>query len=57
MMGWQRLQLRSSSARPSPGGSCASVGVGNGDWAYAAPVMKTKTANERSEKAEEERME
>src|SRR4051812_19226757 len=59
MMGWQRLQLRNSSARPSPGGSCASVGVGKGDWPYAAPVMldKKRMAVASSEEAEDERME
>src|SRR3954470_5210326 len=58
MMGWQRLQLRISSARPSPSGSCASVGVGKGDWPFAAPVMvdERKPAIRSSEEAKVERM-
>ena len=58
MMGWQRLQLRSSSARPSSSGNCASVGVGKGDWPYAVPVMvdERRTAIRSSEETEDERM-
>ena len=58
MMGWQRLQVRSNSSRPSSRGSDSGPGTGNGDWLKAGVVntAKEKAVINSEERIEVERM-